>query len=1090
MADLTTEEVFGKPTAATSDEGMSTEDVFGTPPASKPASAGSQLKKGFENVAAVTDMVLGLPGQALMVGADIGGRLKATVQGGSRRDAEFAGKALAGMVPQGLTAPIQTLMEAVGYKGGYQGSDVSRVMESAMGLIHRGGEWVDRKTGGVVSTADVESLVNTALLAAGGRGTAAGIDPRLARMGRAPIPEGQFEGGYRGKFSDEPRKAREAADELQRAEAEAAGLEAAPIETPSGRMIPKVDQPVPQAARSLTEERAFQQQEARVRAQKRADVRAAFADEPGQADIDAAYAARQDELRAEARALPPEEGRTRPPEKTLQDDLPKTLEANEFGDLSVTGPTPLDTGLAKISRGRAFDMDAQELAAVNASKRGGGPSKIEMGGVDQDLANRIAVIGGGAALTAYLSSPENKVENAGLAAAIGGLALYAKSHSPAVADWAQSAGRGAEYGLGMVSTRVGNMSKPLLHRMREHERRVLTSTHENLNAVAPFVERLRKVPTPLREELNTAILTNDSTRIIKALGKTGDPEIVREWKNVRALLETTGQDLVKTGKIKGMLPDYYPRMVVDVPGLLKALGTEERSFLQKRLDEASREAMLKSGRDLTPLETSNIINKVLKSSPSGGKPGFLKGRSVGEVTKELAPFYAPATESLPLYLRAVSRELERARFFGDDLVRPSEGGPANVDLSIGNVVNRERLAGRITDEQVDDLRSMLTSRFGPGERASSGPIQTFKNLTNAGLLGHFTSAVVQAGDIALSAAANGLLPTVKALQQTITRNPAKIDVRDLGLVNHITEEITGGSKKPLTVGNVQISSAKFLDKVFKYSGFSLVDQLGKTTSINAAAIKFRDLAKTEKGVAKIKEKYGEAYGPEFDDLVADLRSGELTDNVKGMLFSELSDIQPISKLEVPQAYLDMPNGRVVYMLKTYMLKQADIVRRNVIQEVKKGNYGKATDSALRFGLALGISGATTEFIRNWMLGRDDKLEWGDIPENIMKTYAWSQYVVDKARRGEPIEAFGGALIPPYQMYDEIAAKDPKALQYLPVIGRLLYAHGAGGAELTNMKAWERARKEDRLDELTDDEIKARKEEALQRRLERYRQDKP
>lgn len=690
-----------------------------------------------------------------------------------------------------------------------------------------------------------------------------------------------------------------------------------------------------------------------------------------------------------------------------------------------------------------------------------GPRAQQFGGIDSKLAENVALIGGGAALVAYLSPQEKRARNASAAAAITGLALFARSRSPQVADWAKSAGRGAEYTLGLVSTEVSNLSRPLLHRMREFERKSLTSTHESLAAVAPFIENLRSLPKEFRAKLNEAILSNDSARVIRTLGEAGRTDLLDQWKKARGLLDRIGGDLKATGRLKGLLPDYYPRVVVDAKGLLEALGKEERSFLQTRLDSARAKAQRVDGRDLSPLETSQIINAYLKSRAGGtGKPGFLKKRSVDEVTAELAPFYAPASESLPLYIRAATKEIERARFFGDDLVRDPEGGLANIDLSIGNVVNRERLAGKLDDAGAERLRSILTSRFGPGERATAGSLQTMKNLTNAGLLGHVTSAFVQSGDLLLSVAAHGMLPTIKALQQTVTRNPARVTVRDLGLVDHINEEISGGSRKPLVVGGREISSAKFVEKAFKYSGFSLVDQLGKNVSINAALEKNVRMVQTAQGIAKLRAKYGEAFGPEFDQLVADLRSRKASESVKALLFSELSDIQPITKLEVPQAYLDHPNGRVAYMLKTFMLKQADLVRREAIGEMRKGNVRAGTEKLLRYGLALGIGGASTEFIRAWLLGRAASMDWKDIPENMLKTFGWSQYVVDKARKGEPVAAFGGTALPPWKMWEEIITADPKAIQYIPIAGRLLYAHSFGGAEKANAAAERRRKKEE------------------------------
>lgn len=1073
MAGLSTEEVFGPATPASAPKrGLSTAEVFGEPEAEdKPSTIGASLKMGAKNVAAVADMVLGLPGQALSVGADIGGRAAALLRGGSRSDQEWAGKAMQGLVPESLLAPISSSLKAFGLSG-TEDSDVSHLMAKAMGLVARGGEWVEEKTGKTLTKADVESLVNTTLLGLGGRGTAAVLDPRLKAMGQWKEDPAALKAKLEAKVAlDEEMAARKAAE--------------APIETPGGRLIPRTDQPTPLRASTPEEMRRLEKQERKVLEQKRKDVRAAFADDPAYADrlqgeADLADQARELEGRyTRPENLPPNMTRTRAPEQTAADVAPKTLTQNEFGNLSIEAPNALESGLSKIQRGRRFDLTADELAAVKASESSFNKPEIlgpdgkpvmkggkEAGAIDPELLAKAGVIGGGAALASFLSGKDeegnsNAPKNAALTAAVIGLGMYAKSRSPAVRDLAESAGRGAEYGLGLVSTRVGNMSQALLHRMREHERGVLTATHDNLNAVAPFLERLAKVPDSAKEGLNAAILTNDNAAVLKAMGKLGDPELVREWKNVRGKLEELGRGLVSTGRLKELLPDYYPRVVNDLPGLLEALGTEQRSFLEKKLESARIAAMRESGRDLSPLEQSLIVNKVLRSSPTSGRPGYLKNRVVGEITPELAKFYAPAEESLPLYVRAVSREIERAKFFGDDLVRDPEGGLANIDLSIGNVVNKARLDKKLTEPQVEELRSILQSRFGPGERASSGPIQLMKNLTNVGLLGNVTSALVQGGDVAIAVAQQGFLPTVKALQQIVTNDPAKITMKDLGLINHITEEVTGGPRNAMKLGGMTFSSAKFLDKVFKYSGFTAIDQLGKSAAMNAAANRFRRLSQTEKGREVIERKYGEAYGEDFPALVKDLQSGTLTENVKGLLFSELSNIQPITKLEVPQAYLDHPNGRAVYMLKTYMLKQADIIRREGVQEIKAGNVTRGTQNILRYAVALGLAGATTDYIKNWILGRENnEIDSASVVENMFKTFGWSQYVTDQARKGKPIQAIGGTVLPPYKMWDELISRDPKAINYLPFFGRIIYAREMGGSEKADKAAAKRKEKEE------------------------------
>lgn len=95
------------------------------------------------------------------------------------------------------------------------------------------------------------------------------------------------------------------------------------------------------------------------------------------------------------------------------------------------------------------------------------------------------------------------------------------------------------------------------------------------------------------------------------------------------------------------------------------------------------------------------------------------------------------------------------------------------------------------------------------------------------------------------------------------------------------------------------------------------------------------MAKNPKGVAKLKEKYGNMFDEEFDLLISDLKSKQITERVKIMSFSDLADFQPIALSEMSPAYLNNPNARILYMLKSFTLKQWDVARREVYQKLKK-----------------------------------------------------------------------------------------------------------------------------------------------------------
>jgi hypothetical protein len=314
------------------------------------------------------------------------------------------------------------------------------------------------------------------------------------------------------------------------------------------------------------------------------------------------------------------------------------------------------------------------------------------------------------------------------------------------------------------------------------------------------------------------------------------------------------------------------------------------------------------------------------------------------------------------------------------------------------------------------------------------------------------------------------------VQKFSGRLPLSVD--DFGLAHKVAEEFT--STRP---------TAKALNAAFKYGLFAAVDRFGKDMAIASTWNKYTRLAKTEKGQAEIAKEFSAAYGDELPQLLLELQQKKHTDLTDSLVFGKLSDVQPISKLEMPQAYLEMPNGRVLYMLKSFMLKQVDIVRRDVYNELAKGTAeGVRTGlgNATKYALALGAGGMATDMVKDFLLGKPFNPKFADAFDNVMKTFGWSSYAVDKAASGHPVEAMLNTAIPPYKMWDDILRRDPRAVQYIPVVGKLIYAHFMGGKELAVDAERRRAAikaKEAAMDDADRALAKQKKNEARERRIE-------
>ncbi len=679
-------------------------------------------------------------------------------------------------------------------------------------------------------------------------------------------------------------------------------------------------------------------------------------------------------------------------------------------------------------------------------KRGRGRPRKQVGEVDPRLLKLGAVAALGVGAASFLSTENKKL--AGTITALGGLGLLSRGRG------GESLARGLvdtiDHGLGAVSTRLMNISRPLWWKTIEHYRSVLRDTHKYMKEADPFLVKLENLPKDQKDFISRAILTGHKGVVQRMIEAMGDTELLAGWKKVQGVLDSIGDQLVHLKRFKNKEVDYFPRIVTDYPGLLKALGNDKADFLNKIVDDANKNAIRSRGTELTELERSLIINKALMSEPKlGGQPGFAKDRTVKEITPELQKFYATPTESLHSYIRSAVEDIERAKFFGKDLEVIEKDGKeyTNVDKSVGKLVDSMLQSGKITEKQAMDVSSMMKSLFLNGERPSNEIVQKAKNLSYAGLLGNPISAVSQLGDAVIQTYIQGVKSAISGVVKSITGKKF-VSMKEFGLADHLAEEFVN------TEG-----TAKFLRRVFKVGLFSQLDALGKNVGLNAAISKAASLTKTEGGIAKLHEKYGDVLQPqEFKQLVNDLQKGEVTDLVRSVAFAELSRTQPITRLEMPQAYLDNPNGRLLYQFKTFMLKQMDVFRRDAYNEIKKGNVAKGIKNLVSFATVLGISGASTSQIQNWIRGRDSDLKASDIPLNALKTFGMSEYILDhmmgvskeeaEARRdageagarttkAEPLQTVAGMIMPPAKMFDEIVRADPNALRYIPIVGPTL-----------------------------------------------------
>jgi len=611
--------------------------------------------------------------------------------------------------------------------------------------------------------------------------------------------------------------------------------------------------------------------------------------------------------------------------------------------------------------------------------------------------------------------------------------------------------QGVDKYLGLLSTRVRNISEPVFGRLRKFEFNTHLNTQNKAIKVDPFLLGLSKVKTNIKDNI-TRHLYNGNFAAAEGLMKRIDEDLFVSFQAVKNVMDQTKEELLEAGHSFTGIENYFPRKIKDLNKLLDSLNKEPKSKIESALRRYADKKKTTVDK-LDPDEKAEIIDLVIRGyrlTTDGAKPSFVKPRTIEYIPEEMMKFYAPAEESLHNYIRRAVNDIEKRKFFGRS--GKEESGRFSTESSIGKFIQDEIDAGNIPSSKQDELAGLLTSRFVTGEQGPGAVSSTVRDLGYTGTIANPLSAITQLGDTGISAALNGLRNTFKSFFEAASGS-REAKLIDIGLDEVISQELSNPS-----------AVSSLLNKSLKIGLFKRFDRLGKETYINAALKKSRALSKTDKGIEALREKWGNIFGDEFESFVADLRSNTMSDNVKYYLFNEISDIQPVSLSEMPQGYLDAETGRLLYMLKSFTLNLYDVARRNIYQEFKKGNKVQAVKNLVALSGYMMAANTGTSVVKDFILGREVTAE--DIPGramwSLLGAFGVSKYTSERyLQRGDIQGAAVNLLVPATPVIDaafklgtELPKDDPNietTLKAVPVVGPILYNWFGGGAEKYNQR---------------------------------------
>ncbi len=611
-----------------------------------------------------------------------------------------------------------------------------------------------------------------------------------------------------------------------------------------------------------------------------------------------------------------------------------------------------------------------------------------------------------------------------------------------------------------IKSKIKELDPFVASRMDKFELDNLMLKQNFVDQMQPFADQFKKLSKD--EQKLFQRLTSNPDSMEKAFDMLNKVQKRKGMDGIKANFLAIRQgldDLHKLANDNGIeieyREDYIPRVMKDHDGFMKSLGQEPRSQLEqmfraaekKKLDELP-EGMKRSLSDadmedtLTSADRIKIIQDYFGGNNlrGSGKLGLQKERVLASITDDTQKYYDDFLGGLQKYVDNVTYNVNKNRFLGKS--------PDSTAKSIFTDIER------IKDEKVqDEITKLISTRFKGGEARIGKKTNFARNLIYATTIVNPYSTITQLGDLALNSYRNGLINTLSPFGP-------KIKLKDFGL-NDIASEFTDAGA---------VKGA--MDKLFKVTGFKQLDVALKENNLRGA---FRQAQgqlrnKNSKAYKKFIEENKPFFENETDDLVDAIRRGDSqNENVRHYLFSRLTKTQPITLSEMPAKYLNMKGGRLFYSLKTFFVKQLDVMREDIVQKLaKRETLKEGVQNAARFAMLFGGGTAAVNATKDLILGRPVEIS-DELMDVAMQMIGISRYAIYKAKSDGLTGGATAVLAPPMPIVNEafkvLAADDKEEalkkqskelVRYIPVVGKDIYWRFGAGEEKI---------KKDRLDRL-------------------------
>ena len=611
-----------------------------------------------------------------------------------------------------------------------------------------------------------------------------------------------------------------------------------------------------------------------------------------------------------------------------------------------------------------------------------------------------------------------------------------------------------------IKSKIKELDPFVASRMDKFELDNLMLKQNFVDQMQPFADQFKKLSKDEQKLFQRLTSNPDSMEkafdmLNKVQKRKGMDGIKANFLAVRQGLDDLHALANKNGIEIEYRKDYIPRVMKDHDGFMKSLGQEPRSQLEqmfraaekKKLDELP-EGMKRSLSDADMQDTLSSADriKIIQDYFGGnnlrgsGKMGLQKERVLASITDDTQKYYDDFLGGLQKYVDNVTYNVNKNRFLG----KSQDPSARSIFTDIERIED-----GKVQDE----ITKLISTRFKGGEARIGKKTNIARNVIYATTIANPYSTITQLGDLALNSYRNGLINTLSPFGP-------KIKLKEFGLNDVASEFAEAGTMKGA------------MDELFKRTGFKKLDIALKENNLRGA---FRQAQgqlrnKNSKAYKKFVEENKPFFESETDDLVDAIRRGDSqNENVKHYLFSRLTKTQPITLSEMPSAYLNRRTGRLFWALKTFFVKQLDVMREDIVQKLAKRETTKeGMQNAARFAMLFGGGTAAVNATKDLILGRPVEIS-DELMDVAMQMIGISRYAIYKAKSDGLTGGATAVLAPPMPIVNEafkvLAADDKEEalkkqskelVRYIPVVGKDIYWRFGAGEEKI---------KQDRLDRL-------------------------